>query len=182
METEDSIYFYSASKNFGYMSNFYKSKFIDNQGNKFCCSEQYLMYWKAKTFEPENAELLKLILKSTNANKIKALGRSVQNYNDEVWSQIRLKIMINGLRLKFTQNITILGLLLSTDNKTLYEASKHDKIWGIGYYAEQAVLTNSNKFGSNLLGNALMTIRKELMIEQMRVLNKIISNEPNDNT
>lgn len=174
METENTIYFYGAHNNFGYMSNFYKTKFVDKEGNKFCCSEQYLMYWKAKTFEHDNVVLLKAILKETNANKIKALGRSVQNYNDEIWSQIRLKIMTDGLRLKFTQNITIGALLLSTDDKTLYEASKHDKIWGIGYYAEQAVLTNPDKYGTNLLGKALMDIRKELFDENKKKLDRII--------
>ena len=59
METNNSIYFYGADNNFGYMSNFYKTNFVDNDGTKFCCSEQYLMYWKAKTFEPENTQLLK---------------------------------------------------------------------------------------------------------------------------
>jgi len=56
METIDTIYFYNQNEPQGYMSNFYKSNFADNDNNKFCCSEQYLMYMKAKTFEPNNTE------------------------------------------------------------------------------------------------------------------------------
>ena len=42
------------------------------------------------------------------------------------------------------------------------EASKNDKIWGIGYYDKDAILiTDKSKFGQNLLGNALMEIRSE---------------------
>jgi ribA/ribD-fused uncharacterized protein len=173
METEDSIYFYGMSSNFGYMSNFYKSKFVDKEGNNFCCSEQYLMYWKAKTFEPENESLLKSILKETSAAKIKALGRTVKNYNDTIWSQIRLKIMVKGLKLKFKQNSTILALLLSTGDKTLYEASKQDKIWGIGYYAEQAILTEPDKYGTNLLGQALMKVRNKFLIKNNLKINNL---------
>jgi hypothetical protein len=173
METEDSIYFYGVENKFGFMSNFYKTNFIDGDGNKFCCSEQYLMYWKAKIFEPENSQLLKSILKETNANKIKVLGRSVQNYSDEIWNQKRLEIMLCGLRLKFEQNITIKELLLSTKDKTLYEASKHDKIWGIGFYAEQAIQVNPNRYGINLLGCALMFVRKELEDKKNNILDRL---------
>jgi predicted NAD-dependent protein-ADP-ribosyltransferase YbiA (DUF1768 family) len=44
----------------------------------------------------------------------------------------------------------------------LYEASKYDKIWGIGFYGIDAINADKNKFGRNLLGKALMEIRNEL--------------------
>jgi len=71
--------------------------------------------------------------------------------------------MYNGLLLKFSQNNSIKQKLISTHPKTLYEASKYDKIWGIGYYANEAINTNKNKYGRNLLGKALMDIRSHLM-------------------
>jgi len=162
METNNAIYFYGHTDSFGYMSNFYKCGFVDEQGVGFCCSEQYLMYWKAKTFEPENIKLLETILNESNPTKIKAMGRKVANYNEEIWNQIRLGIMINGLRLKFGQNQAIRNALIGTGTKTLYEASKNDKIWGIGYDAANAIKANTNTYGTNLLGRALMTVRGEL--------------------
>lgn len=162
METDDSIYFYGHTTIFGYCSNFYTSHFVDDENNNFCCSEQYLMYSKAKTFEPTNTQLLNLILKQTNPAKIKALGKKVQNYVDEIWSNIRLNIMIKGLRLKFQQNPNIAYELKSTGNKILYEASKYDKIWGIGYSADEAIIVDKKFYGTNLLGQALMKIRNEL--------------------
>ena len=57
---------------------------------------------------------------------------------------------------------TIKEKLIATKPKTLYEASKNDKIWGIGYYANSAINTKKDKFGQNLLGKALMQIRDEL--------------------
>ncbi len=50
METENDIYFYGHKNEFGYMSNFYESSFIE-YNTKFMCSEQYLMYYKCIVFE-----------------------------------------------------------------------------------------------------------------------------------
>jgi ribA/ribD-fused uncharacterized protein len=69
--------------------------------------------------------------------------------------------MLDALRLKFNQNEIIKQKLLETTPKILYEASKNDKIWGIGFYDKDAI-HNKSKFGKNLLGNALMVIRTEL--------------------
>ena len=163
METDDSIYFYGHSKgDFTFMSNFYPCDFVDEEGNNFNCSEQYFMYMKAKTFEPDNEDLLNLILLETTPSKVKKYGRMVKNYDDKLWNEIRFNIMIDALRLKFNQNEYLKEKLLTTENKTLYEAAKNDKIWGIGMDASKALITNKNKYGRNLLGRGLMIIREEL--------------------
>lgn len=161
METIDAIYFYGEKNLHGYMSNFYKSDFVDNDGNRFCCSEQYLMYMKAKTFEPNNLVLLNKILAETSATKIKQYGREVKNYVNDVWNEIRYNVMVDGLRLKFSQNLQIKQLLMNTGDKMLYEASKYDKIWGIGFSPQEAPNINHVLFGRNLLGQSLMQVRNE---------------------
>jgi ribA/ribD-fused uncharacterized protein len=161
METINAIYFNGEKNLHGYMSNFYKSDFVDNDGNRFCCSEQYLMYMKAKTFEPNNLILLNKILAETSASKIKQYGREVKNYVDAVWNEIRYGVMVNGLRLKFSQNPQLKQLLINTGDKMLYEASKYDKIWGIGFSPQEAPNINQELFGRNLLGQSLMQVRNE---------------------
>lgn len=161
METVNTIYFYNQNNLHGYMSNFYKSYFVDDVGNRFCCSEQYLMYMKAKTFEPNNTVLLNKILAETSPAKIKQYGRMVKNYDENLWNEIRYEVMVDGLRLKFGQNPQLKQLLIGTGNKTLYEASKYDKIWGIGFSPVDAINTNPQLFGRNLLGQALMLVRNE---------------------
>jgi ribA/ribD-fused uncharacterized protein len=96
METETEIYFYNLKDNFDYMSNFYKTTFTTSNGTTFNCSEQYFMYMKCQTFEPTNTNLLQSILQETSATKIKKFGRSVSNYDDKVWSQIRYQIKFFG--------------------------------------------------------------------------------------
>lgn len=162
METADSIYFYSVKDEYGYMSNFYKSAFVFNN-IQFICSEQYFMYMKCKMFNDNNEELKNKILKETSVTNIKRLGRLVKNYNDKIWDENRYNIMKQGLLLKFTQNVNLKDKLLKTGKKILYEASKNDKLWGIGYYASDALkLNDTTKYGSNLLGKCLMEVRDEL--------------------
>jgi ribA/ribD-fused uncharacterized protein len=163
METDTEIYFYNLKNKFKYMSNFYKIEFTDKDGIKYICSEQYFIYHKCKTFDPKNNILLETIITETSATKIKKYGRQVQNFNDIIWKEKRYNIMLEALRLKFNQNEIIKQKLLETKSKILYEASKNDRIWGIGYCDKDAIqLNDKNKFGENLLGNALMEIRSEL--------------------
>ena len=98
-------------------------------------------------------------MKVSQADTINLLYK---NYNDTIWNEKRYGIMLDALRLKFNQNPSIKQKLLLTGPKTLYEATKNDKIWGIGFYDADAINTDKIKFGTNLLGKALMEIRAEL--------------------
>ena len=73
-----------------------------------------------------------------------------------------LFIMLDGLKLKFSQNSIINNKLKATNDKMLYEAAKYDKIWGIGYSGCDAISIHPSKYGQNLLGKALMEIRNEM--------------------
>ena len=47
----------------------------------------------------------------------------------------------------------------------MYEASKYDKIWGIGMTQQEAKeIEEANFPGENLLGKALMEIRQEFIL------------------
>lgn len=164
METETEIYFYNLKNEFNYMSNFYKTNFTDKDGIKYNCSEQYFMYHKCKIFDPKNNILLETIITEKSATKIKKYGRQVKNFNDKIWKEKRYNIMLEALRLKFNQNEIIKQKLIETKPKILYEASKNDRIWGIGYYDKDVIKIDKSKFGKNLLGNALMEIRSELSL------------------
>lgn len=162
METQSDIYFYDTEDKFGYMSNFYITKFTDDKKVTYCCSEQFLTFKKCIMFDPENQVMIDEIMLSSSPRKIKQCGRKVANYDDEKWDSIRYDIMVDSLRLKFKQNDVIKNKLLNTGNKHLYEASKYDNIWGIGYSDIEAINKDKKRFGRNLLGKALMQVREEL--------------------
>ena len=164
METINSIYFYGhrSGTKFKEFSNFYYSEFYDPKSDiTFICNEQYFMYYKCLLFDNLNETLIQNILESTNPAEIKKFGRNVKNYDEQIWSQKRYKIMKKGLLLKF-KNPELKNILLSTGNKNIYEASPYDKIWGIGYSVKDAPNTLKSLFGQNLLGKCLMDVRNTI--------------------
>jgi ribA/ribD-fused uncharacterized protein len=55
-------------------------------------------------------------------------------------------------------------VLLGTGDRELIEASPNDRIWGIGFNAEDA-LGKESEWGSNKLGKALERVRQRLRLE-----------------
>ena len=147
-----------------YMSNFFGCK-IEENNIIFNCVEQYFMYHKCMLFNSDNIKLIQNILNEKNPVNIKRSGRKVLNYSESIWSDKKYEIMLNGLRLKFNQNEYLKKKLILTNNKNIYEASPYDRIWGIGYSKINALKTDKEKYGLNLLGKALMELRTELIFE-----------------
>jgi len=76
-------------------------------GDKFTSTEQYFMSRKAKQWpSTKNDIIFKAILNSKTPKKAKTLGRSVENFNELEWANVRFEIMKAGLRYKF-ENIQI---------------------------------------------------------------------------
>lgn len=140
------------------MSNFYPCKFEFN-GKTFNFSEQCFMYQKAILFN--DFEIAKQVLNETDVRKIKALGRKVKNFNNELWDKHKEDFMFNACYAKFSQNDKLKDFLLSTGNHEIVEASPVDNIWGIGFSSDNA-MENVDKWGQNLLGKVLMKVREDL--------------------
>lgn len=147
----------------GFLSNWYPSPFTLD-GIPYSCVEQYMMHQKAITFN--DTETAAAILATDNPGKIKALGRSVQNYRDTVWNGIRQIVVYRGLLEKFRQNPTLKQLLLATHPHILAECALRDNIWGIGMTMHDEYRIELDLWqGQNLLGFTLMMVREELSKE-----------------
>jgi len=154
------IFFLGKSKEYGFLSNFYLTKFNEGKIN-FNMSEQYMMYKKAKLFKDEKTA--QKILDADTALGCKKLGRTVKNFDEKTWDENKVAIVTEGLRLKFTQNEDLKNKLLATEDKILAEASPYDGIWGIGIDKETALKRKPEEWtGKNLLGKALMKVREEI--------------------
>lgn len=140
------------------LSNFYPCEFEFNS-KMFNFSEQCFMYQKALLFN--DFEIAKQILNETDVRKIKALGRKVKDFDNELWDKHKEDFMYNACYAKFSQNDELKDFLLSTGNCEIVEASPVDNIWGIGFSSDNA-MENINKWGQNLLGKVLMKVRAEL--------------------
>lgn len=120
-----------------------------------------MMAQKAYVFGDK--EVMTQILAETDQMTIKKLGRLVKNYDDNVWTEKRFQIVVEGNLAKFSQNEDLRHFLLSTGDKILVEASPKDTIWGIGFDEFAPEATNPALWnGENLLGFALMEVRDRL--------------------
>jgi ribA/ribD-fused uncharacterized protein len=148
----------------GYFSNWYPSEFTVN-GNTFNCGEQYMMAEKAITFN--DLVSLKDIMDEKSPAQQKAIGRQVRNFDAEVWTNVCYDLVRVGLYEKFNQNPELKEYLLSKKGVTIVEASPYDRIWGIGYGADDPnILKERDKWGQNILGEMLMDIRDEMLKEE----------------
>lgn len=74
------------------------------------------------------------------------------------WQDIKLTMMKEILRMKFTQSSKLRKRLTATGNEKLVEGNTwHDNFWG-----DCMCLKCSNILGENYLGRLLMQVRKEL--------------------
>ncbi|KAK5996655.1 N-glycosidase [Cladobotryum mycophilum] len=170
----------------GYLSQWYYCPFRDDVDPEkiYDTAEHYMMHQKALLFKDE-AIAAEILTVKYHPRKIKALGRAVQNFSDETWVANREAIVVRGNMLKFTNAVTEEGfrmgssdskktaselpllqgslkdVLLSTGERELVEASPRDRIWGVGFGATNAG-GNRGRWGLNLLGKALMEVRKTL--------------------
>lgn len=154
------ICFHNPNEENGYLSNWYLSEFTIND-IVFSSMEQYMMYQKAILFQDET--VAEKILDTKDVAEIKSLGRSVRNYNDTIWNGLRQIIIYKGLLEKFKQNERLKEQLLATKGAILAECAVKDRIWGIGLSMKDEDRFCMDKWkGQNLLGFALMEVRKDL--------------------
>lgn len=161
-------------------SNWYPAEFdveMMIKGEKktlhFFNSEQYFMYVKAIAFG--DYDTADKILNTKDPKKAKELGREVKGYDDEVWDEMRYKVMVDANKAKYSQNKALRDLITSEEykGKGFVEASKVDNIWGI-LRTEDDPLADDEKnwLGKNLLGKALDEVRNWLL-EQEKIKNNL---------
>lgn len=152
------VFFYN-----GVLSNWTQTPFVDlNTFIPYNCSEQFMMHKKALLFN--DIETALKILKEKHPREQKALGRTVTNFNKEVWDQQARQIVYEGCHYKFIQNRDAYNYLTSTDGYYLVEASPYDTVWGIGLGEhDKAVNDPKNWKGTNWLGQVLTALREDLL-------------------
>lgn len=124
-------------------------------------AEHYMMANKAKLFGDK--DIFDKILKSETPNEAKSLGRTVKNFDVQIWDDHKYEIVKQANILKFSQNREFKDFLLSTNDKIIVEASPYDTIWGIGMLESDKNINNPLLWnGENLLGFALMEVRDML--------------------
>ena len=160
MDVRKVIGFHNPEEEYGFLSNWYLSDFIVDH-IPYSSMEQYMMHQKAFLFG--DFEIAEQILKTDQVAAIKALGRSVKNYEEPVWAGRRQIIVYRGLIEKFSRSPELQAALLATGEAILAECAVKDHIWGIGLSMQDERRFDLKSWrGANLLGFALMEVREQL--------------------
>ncbi|XP_071828522.1 N-glycosidase Npun_R5314-like [Apostichopus japonicus] len=151
-------FFYTAKSPF---SQFHPADF-EVSGVKYNCAEQYMMHQKAVLFGDD--EIAPQILSAEKPGQMKALGRKVKNFDEQIWRKNRERIVKEGNLAKFSQNNHLKKEMMSTQGTMLVEASPRDTIWGIGLGASNPKAQDPKQWrGQNLLGGILTDVRETIM-------------------
>ncbi|TCD63920.1 hypothetical protein EIP91_004767 [Steccherinum ochraceum] len=175
--SDNYVFFWKVSETHGYLSQWYHSPFTTRihlpgeaeprtEALTFNTAEHYMMACKALLFDDLDV-FNQILAEPSDMARIKALGREVKNFVDEVWNKHREEIVLNGSLAKFSEegNKELRDRLLGTGEKVLVEASPRDRVWGVGY-GEKRALEVKDRWGLNLLGIALMKTRETLRVEK----------------
>ena len=145
-------------------SQWYESPF-EVAGVTYPTAEHYMMAAKAALFG--DVQTHERILAAKTPGAAKALGRQVVGFDEDIWAQERMRIVVDANLGKFTRNAQLSDFLLNTGDQVLVEASPVDRIWGIGLAAEEPDTQHPSRWrGLNLLGFALMEVRDALARRQ----------------
>jgi ribA/ribD-fused uncharacterized protein len=141
----------------GCLSQWWPAPF-DVDGVRFATAEHYMMWRKATLFG--DTRVAEQVLTAPHPHRAKALGRQVQDFEQQTWERHRFDIVVAGSVAKFGQHADLGRFLLATRNRVLVEASPTDRVWGIGLEAGDERATDPKAWrGLNLLGFALMHAR-----------------------
>lgn len=151
-------------KIFGVFSQWADTAFVLND-LRFPSAEHYMMYQKA--LSQGDTVSATQVLVASDPREVFRIGKAIRPANglpfDCVkWDAMAYDVVLAANRAKFAHNQTAREILLGTGDRTIVEASPHDRIWGIGYSAKAAADIPEHQWGSNLLGKALMQVRSEL--------------------
>lgn len=127
-------------------------------GVTYPTAEHYMMTGKARLFN--DTEMAASIPHAKTPAEAKALGRKVKGYDNALWAEHCMAIVIAGNTAKFSQHPELGDWLRKTGHKVLVEASPVDPIWGIGLAQSDPLAQHPSTWaGQNLLGFALMAVR-----------------------
>jgi ribA/ribD-fused uncharacterized protein len=142
------------SGRYNFLSNFYPVKIV-HQGITYPTVEHYYVALKIKNDQQLDGRYIslidcrELISKISTPAKVKQFGKSLKLRKD--WDQVKMDVMLWGIREKFKDK-DLRDLLLLTGDQILVETNWWgDKFWGV-----------SGGQGENNLGKILMKVRDEI--------------------
>ena len=142
------------------LSNFFEAN-VKIENENFVTVEQYFQYRKA--LFAEKPDIAWRIKNTKSPGLCKKLGDSIK-LDDASWLPTAKETLSRACAAKFKQNIRARNFLLNTEKTVLAEASK-DRYWGIGASLNSEGIDDMSKWGSNVFGDILMSVRQRIQSE-----------------
>lgn len=143
------IEFYSTTGDYGCFSNFSRHR-VFLKGKTWRTTEHY---FQAQKFAGEPDE--EAVRKANTPMIAAQMGRDRKRPLRRDWESVKDGIMLEAVRVKFTQHEDLKAILLATGDAKLVEHTANDSYWGDG----------GDGSGKNRLGQILMQVRAELRAE-----------------
>ena len=103
------------------------------------------------------------ILYACSPQEAKRLGRTVSNFDEELWDKVRFNIMKEVVHDKISQFPRLNDFIQEHKDKTFVEASPYDGIWGVKLNeTNPKILNKDNWKGLNLLGDVFNELKHEI--------------------
>jgi len=136
---------------------------LDDADRKVMCdfSEKAIMLCKAAVMG--DLEIYQQILVAETPNEAKQLGRRIADFDDDLWNQVVCSVAFEVVWQKFSKIRSLQAVLLQTGDRLIVEATRADKVWGIGIDKGDPKISRPSEWkGANVLGWALMEARAAL--------------------
>jgi ribA/ribD-fused uncharacterized protein len=132
-------------------------------------SEKALMLCKAALFNDTIA--FQAMLETEIPGKVKALGRTVVGFKEQVWFDALLTIAKEVVTQKFVANPPLARILSKTGKRIIAESTSRDVVWGTGRdTSDDRAFLPGQWVGTNVLGWALMEARDHVQSMELSVL------------
>jgi ribA/ribD-fused uncharacterized protein len=127
-----------------FLSNFYPAQ-TEYEGVVYKTSEH--AFQAAKSLDPRDRDYIR---SGAEASDAKRMGQAIQLRDD--WNDVKIQVMRDCLKSKFTRNPALAKKLVATGDLELVETNW----WGDDYWGK------CTENGQNWLGKLLMELREEL--------------------
>lgn len=146
----NTIKFYRATGEYGFLSNLYKRRIVF-EDKEFTCAEAAYQFGK-----PKDRAVAEWLISAPKPHLCAVAAHALLAFDIRPdWNDIKVDRMRAVLEAKFTQHADLKVVLMGTGDATIIEDSQTDSFWGAG----------KNGTGQNMLGQLLMELRQKFWKE-----------------
>ncbi|KAJ6195989.1 hypothetical protein J3E72DRAFT_245083 [Bipolaris maydis] len=153
------LFWKETERDVGFLSPWYMCVFKES-GVRYTSVGHFILAEKARLFGDKDT--LQKILVADTAEEQKLWAGNIKGIIAKTWEEHALDIATRANIAKFFVSAPLKGRLESFGTREFVLASPHDRLFGIGFNATEAIRVGKEQWGQNLFGQALHATRRHL--------------------